>query len=217
MERPAPNEAERISHIIGIDIDEVLAAHFKHVVVSFNAEFGTSFTLEDIEYRYFLDDVASRLRGQEGLEITRRFYSDERFYFTGVEPLRGSQEMVNKLFIEGHSIHFITSRDPHLRPGTIQWLQENGFPVTDDNFHLREDIEEDSIEFKLRKAQELNLNLFIDDDSRIIEKLGIGSILVDYRWNRQTSGPHILRVTDWEQIYLHIQDLAKGEFPPKKN
>lgn len=206
VERETQREVDKKVFHIGVDLDQVVTNAFENVVKHFNYRFGTQFTLDDIKAYYFLEEVDIGAR-EDRVALLRRWYSDERIVFDDAIPIKDSKEIIHKLLLERHDIQFVTSREPHLRTRTIEWLRQFNFPASDSNVHFREKDDLDGVRFKVSKASELRLNLFIEDDSRVAEQLGIPVILLDYPWNREVKTTNVHRVANWQEVYQLIQRL----------
>lgn len=207
LERETHKEVDKKTLRIGVDLDQVVTNAFENVVKRFNDRFGTRFTLDDIESYYFLEGVNIG-NSEERVVLLRRWYSDEGVVFDDAVPIKDSQEIINRLVLENHDIHFISSREPHLRIRTIKWLRQFGFPASDSNVHLRERQDWDGVSFKVHRASQLGLHLFIDDDSRVAEQLEIPVILLDYPWNRRVTTTNVHRAASWAEIYQFIKRLG---------
>ncbi len=192
---------------IGIDIDGVVTNTFHGVVERFNQRYGTTLIIEDIVTYNFLETVEIGAP-EERLAFLTEMYSHEEILVTAATPIEGAADFISRLAAEGHTLEFVTTRDPSLKAKTVDWLRIHGFPASEMNVHLRQGTDEDGIEFKARKAQELSLDLFIEDDKRVAESLPIPTILIDNPWNRDSNNLNIFRAMSWAEIYHIINTLG---------
>ena len=110
----------------------------------------------------------------------------------------GVQEVISELF-KNHLIHFVTARDEKMRYVSLEWLKKHRIPM-------------DSISIlgnpnKIRKAQELNSDFFIEDsyDNAIqLANAGFEILLIDCTYNRGPIPPNVTRLYNWNQIYRII-------------
>jgi uncharacterized HAD superfamily protein len=196
---------------IAIDLDGVITDAFEIVLQKVNEQYGLDLTLDDIAEYNFLERVLAG--SEERLAFVRGLYSDPDVCLTQARPLPGSQEAVAHLATQGHIVYFISSRDPDLWEGTIDWLRHYGFPANEGNVLLRTSASEDGIEFKCRMFEKVAANVVIEDDSRVAEAVGIPIILLDYAWNRATGADNVLRASRWPKVLSHIGAIAERNRP----
>ncbi len=194
---------------IGIDIDGVVTNTFHGVLKRFNLRYGTALAIEDIITYNFLEAVEVGTL-EERLAFLMEMYSHEDILVNAATPIDGAPDVIRRLAEEGHNLAFVTTREPYLRTKTIEWLGLHGFPASEVNVHLRQETGEDGLEFKTRKAQELSLELFIEDDKRVAERLTIPTILIDNPWNRGTNGANIFRAASWKEVHSLISQLHQS-------
>ena len=53
--------------------------------------------------------------------------NEESHLYASAKPIKGSREIINKWFDEGHHITFFTARESKDRGVTEEWLKNNGF------------------------------------------------------------------------------------------
>jgi len=115
----------------------------------------------------------------------------------------------------GHELYFITARAEKRRVITETWLREKGLIDHVKAVHLRppHDIDDEvprgkydptaSARYKVRLAQELELDRFCEDDrviSRALAEAGTRVYLFDHPWNREVQHPNVERVAGWSEV-----------------
>lgn len=188
------------SLVIGIDIDGVVTNTFYRVVERFNQRFGTVLTIEDIVTYNFLETVDVGRPGEKAAFLLE-LYSHDDILFNHATPAAGAVDYISRLVGGGYAIECVSARRQNLKAKTVRWLGEYGFPATELSVHLNPAPDDNGINFKLRKSQELALDLFIEDDKRVAEGLAIPTILFDHPWNREHSAPNVSRVATWTEAY----------------
>jgi 5'(3')-deoxyribonucleotidase len=76
---------------IAIDMDEVIADTLGRYLKIYNADFGRNLTREDLRGQHALE-----MARQEDIPRIRQYFQDEKF-FSGIDPMPGSQEVVKAL------------------------------------------------------------------------------------------------------------------------
>lgn len=191
---------------IGIDIDQTVANTFNELLSRFNQHFGVSLTMEDIKTFFYLEEVDVATYA-ERINFLRPLYNDTDLLLNQTIPIRGAPEYVSHLLADGHEIFFISTRDEKTKKVTREWLTKFGFPVNETNIHLGRTRKENGVSFKVRTIKEIGIDIFIEDDERVITSLQIPVIVMDYRWNRTAKGTNIYRANSWEEIYDYVNRL----------
>lgn len=205
---------------IGCDVDQVVADYQPNLLKHFNNRFKTCFKPEDITIYNYLEIVELE-NPEERQAFLNQAYEDEKLLFQTTEPIPGSANFLNRLVAEGYDVHYITARGHNLLLGTLHWLLEYGFPVTERSIHTRDYRGPGTVQFKVDKSRELGLSIFVEDNGEnaldLAEQLSIPVILFDYPWNRTLNHPLIHRVKGqdqyWEQAYTIIKKLTAEKRP----
>lgn len=194
---------------IGIDIDDVIA----ECAVPYLRRFADEFRVElppEAGWHTLSDlDVP-----QEEIDRFRvRTYDSD--FFGSLEPYADCPIVLEQLVEAGHELYFITARAEKRRVITETWLREQGLLEHAKSVHLRPQGDFDpaaprgrydassSARYKLRLAQELELERFCEDDTTIslaLAEAGIGVFLFDQPWNREVSHPRVERVGGWSDV-----------------
>jgi uncharacterized HAD superfamily protein len=122
--------------------------------------------------------------------------------------------VLERLVQKGHEIFFITARAERRRTITETWLREKRILDYAKAVHLKPYGEfrpdyprgrydaHGSARYKSRLAQELDLDVFCEDDVIISETLadaGLRVLLFDHPWNREVAHERITRVGGWAE------------------
>jgi uncharacterized HAD superfamily protein len=123
--------------------------------------------------------------------------------------------VLERIVAAGHEIYFVTARAERRRIVTETWLREKGILEHARAVHLRPQGDFDparprgrydsdsSARYKVRLAQELELDAFCEDDRTISLALNDARIrvfLFDHPWNRDVEGECIERVDGWAEL-----------------
>jgi hypothetical protein len=102
------------------------------------------------------------------------------------------------------NIHYVTARESHIEPITIEWLKKH--KVYYNTYHLGSFN-------KTNKAKELSCDIFIEDNletSKDLAAEGIKVILIDTGFNRYENPQNIIRVYDWDDVYREVKNYQKS-------
>ena len=123
--------------------------------------------------------------------------------------------VLDRIVAAGHELYFITARAERRRVVTETWLREKGILEHAKAVHLRPTGDFDphrprgrydpdsSARYKVRLAQELELDAFCEDDRVIsvaLAEAGIRVFLFDHPWNRDIAHERIERVSGWSDV-----------------
>lgn len=98
-----------------------------------------------------------------------------------------------------HNVSYVTAREPRLEDITNKWFLNNGIPTND--LHML------GSHCKVKKAEELNCHIFIEDryeNALEIALAGFQVLLMDTSYNRLPLIPGITRVYNWLEIYEEV-------------
>lgn len=197
---------------IGVDLDDVVA----ECAIPYLRRFAEEFRLQlpDADAQLGWDTLNELDVAPEEKDRFRTRLYDGRF-FAELEPYQDCPLVLEKLVNAGHELYFITARTEKRRVITETWLREKGLFDHAMAVHLRPMHEIDppaprggydasgSARYKVRLAQELELERFCEDDrviSRTLAEAGIRVWLFDHPWNRDVEHPNVERVTGWSEI-----------------
>lgn len=187
--------------LIGVDIDEVLAATLPSFLAFFNKRRGTHFAVKDF-HSYCWEDIL-------GLPIAELAAEIRLFLAHGgaarIPPFPGSLAAVQELRRQ-HRLVVITSRWGEAVRQSSPWLEKN-FPSLIDGvyFSLNEFVPEES-GGTLSKAEicsQLGVELMIEDSVSVAldcQSSGIPVLLLAHPWNRIALDWGLQRVASWAEI-----------------
>lgn len=90
------------------------------------------------------------------------------------EPLQPGLALVMDLVQRGITIVYVTGRPEYLRAATTKWLEAQGLPVPALHMRSRGDFRpnpEVKLELYSRLREEFDIDVIVDDDTRVIELL----------------------------------------------
>lgn len=180
---------------ICIDIDGTITDAY-YWLNSCNEYFNTSITEDDVT-EYYIYKVLG-IKDTDYLE----FYERTKFDLHSNQQLRENAKNVISELSLANNIYFVTARDESLTMLTHGYLRRNEIPY-DDLFVL-------GSHYKVDTAKHLNCNVFIEDnyDNAIqLSNAGFKVILLDTNYNRNPINENILRVYNWNEIYVIINDM----------
>lgn len=204
--------------ILGSDADGVLAYSQLPIIEEAKKRFGLDLHYKDWTSHDLLFYKAIELSGELPATIAAWLFSNE--VMGKSSPIPGSKEAIRYLNTLAH-IHIITGRPGAQRKTTEDWARKH-FPSIQ-HVHLREEESpEKSNEFKKRTLQELQADVFIEDDDRmiqvILDALDSGYLshlkivfLMDRPWNQslQVRDP-VRRVGNWRKDNFGWKEVVNG-------
>lgn len=220
---------------IGIDLDDVMAICAVPYLRKFAEEFGVELPdereigwhlLSRMEKETPWDKLVpglARVTPEQRDRFRMKLY-DGRF-FSELDVYEDCPAVLEQLVAAGHELYFITARAERRRVVTETWLREKGLFHHARAVHLKPAGDFDptrpsgrydpqsSARYKVRLAQELELERFCEDDntiSRALAEAGIKVWLFDHSWNRDVEHPNIERVADWSELAEKV-GLPGGE------
>ena len=195
---------------IGIDLDDVVADCAVPYLRKFAREFGVALPPEAGWHTLAkLEEVSPEEKDRFRIET----YDGP--FFRQLEMYQDCPAVLEGLVAAGHEIYFITARAERRRVITETWLRDKGILEHAKAVHLRPlgDFDptrprgqydaDSSARYKVRLAQELELDAFCEDDGVISLALNAARIrvfLFDHSWNRDVAGECIERVTGWTDL-----------------
>ena len=182
---------------IGIDIDGCLTTSYCWLN-HFNRMFNRNFTEEEC--------TDYNLRNIYGIneDVWEKSFCDNiEGYFESCDIREDASEVINKINLE-HNCSFITARRDNklVRGITESYLKENkldNIPLHMLNSH-----------YKVDRAKELNIDLFIEDNPSNALQLaneGITVLLMDSYYNKEARHENIFRVSGWSEIGILINNI----------
>jgi 5'(3')-deoxyribonucleotidase len=183
--------------IVGIDLDDTLAASLDSFIEFHNEEYGTKLKFEDFK-AYTLNEIIGLPREEEA---NRLDLFDKSKFFDKIKPIKGSQKAIRSL-IKSNRLVIITARVKSMEKKTRDWLAKY-FPELKEIVFISEDYK-GYIKTKVEVCKEIGAEVMIDDKASFALECaseGIKVLLLDYPWNTNVKdGPLIVRVDSWEEI-----------------
>lgn len=181
---------------ICIDIDGTITDAY-YWLKPCNEYFKTNITENQVT-EYYIHKIL-------GIEESKyeEFYEKYKFKLHADQKLRADAAAVICELSLNHNIYFVTARDKSLTMLTHGYLRKNEIPY-DDLFVL-------GTHYKVDKARELNCSVFIEDnyDNAIqLSNAGFKVLLIDTTYNRKPINENIIRVYNWNQIYVILEGLS---------
>jgi uncharacterized protein len=194
---------------LGVDLDDVVAECALPYLRKFAEEFHVELppepgwqTLEKITDVSSDDKERFRVRTYDGT------------FFGELEMYADCPAVLERLVAAGHELYFVTARAERRRVITETWLRDKGILDHAKAVHLRPQGDftpsprgrydpSGSARYKVRLAQELELEAFCEDDrvvSLALAEAGIRVFLFDHPWNRDVEHPCIERVRGWDDV-----------------
>lgn len=191
---------------IGIDIDDTTVITVKSMIKyadiydreqlgrkGINGNFGL------IQNRYYLQALY-------GWSKEEKFAFFDIYYKNILEectPLPNAPEVITKLKEEGNEIFFITARLNNIKNCDTETITQN---TLNENKIPYDKLIVNASD-KLKVCQEYGIDIFIEDSYDTCKELqenGIKSYLMTTKMNENIETGDIERVSDWDEIYLKI-------------
>lgn len=139
------------------------------------------------------------------------FYDKYKFKYHSEEILREwAKNIINDLYLT-NNVYFVTAREKSLEMTTLLYLNKHNIHF-DTLFVL-------GTHNKLKKAKELNCDVFLEDNlenANNLSKAGYKVLLMDTPYNRKATNSNITRIYDWldanYEINKMIGKVAKVNF-----
>ena len=195
---------------IGIDLDDVVAECAVPYLRKFAEEFGVELP-PDAGWQTLaaIEEVSADEKDRFRIET----YDGP--FFRELEMYQDCPAVLERLVEAGHELYFVTARAERRRVITETWLRDKGILEHAKAVHLRPQGDFDpgrprgrydadsSARYKVRLAQELELDAFCEDDRTIslaLNEARIRVFLFDHPWNRDVAGECVERVSGWTEL-----------------
>ncbi len=190
---------------LGFDLDEVIVALGDLLVNYINEEFNIQWTIEDfVEHDlfknvYVQDEDYNTEIAKKSLSVVK----DIDFQIKA-KPYEEASMFIRSLIRQGHSIHFITSRELGCEAKTIKWLRKYKIPF--DTVHHVGFGEKGPL------GRSLNLDCYVDDHETHLESMykyknrwRKGLVLMTRPWNRDSyDASRFIRVDNFKELRRHF-------------
>ncbi len=179
----------------GIDLDGVCFDFLNPFRIHLNEKFGSDLEEEDItEYNWYKN--------------TDKFDKDDFFRefhkfgkagaYRNFEIIPGAIDALEKIVNAGHEIFYITNRPAYTKQDTVDIMEEHKLPHRENLFYANGD--------KAPIVNDLNIDVFVDDSSRIlgnlVENTGVKIYCMHFTHNRDVEHERITRIKDWDDFLL---------------
>ncbi len=185
--------------VIGIDVDNVIAATDKKIRELIELCFGISSQQEDITSWYYSTSIG--ITKEQEQYVLEKLHSK---YISELKLIDAAKESLDLISNE-YSIWLLTSRPSYTKDLTIKWLKEKSITYDKLFFVENKTVLADKVTFLVEDKAETALDF---------SSLGVKVYLFDYPWNRKASNPLIVRVFSWHHLLsvLHIDsDHSQSE------
>lgn len=196
--------------VIGIDIDETLAASAPVFIDYSNRTFGTKFDV---------CDYSENWAGMWGVDFDELNKRAEQYYKSGImleyKPISESREILSRLKNE-HKLIAITARPDICKSDTYSWIDRHFSEIINkDDLYFTgawNNVDEKSLHHsKGDMCKMLGVDLLIDDQPKHCigaSQNGITSLLFgDYSWNSSIELPeNVYRVNNWSEVLNFINE-----------
>ncbi|GGA35735.1 5' nucleotidase, NT5C type [Psychrobacillus lasiicapitis] len=188
----------------GFDIDDTLINLREHAFHVYNKKLNQNIALEIF---HALNKVEIHepfgMTAEEGSKMWNS--SLEEIYYTNCPPYLGAVELLQQLTKEGHEIFYITARPPEHRERTKKWLEEQGFPVKNENFYCGMKDQE-----KVNIIKKLQLDYYFDDKPDVLNTLANCETKVFVKtqsYNEHLTIPRFSDWSEWKQLIGEAENL----------
>lgn len=196
--------------VLGIDIDDVLAANAAGFVKFSNERWGTNLTVDDYDEHW-----ASVWKVDEAETRKRALELHESGTFGRYEHFPDAKEVLQQLH-DKFTIIAVTSRRRLIEVETRAWIKRYFDGVIDDimfaGFYDRTDGDVQTMRAmtKADLLQSLKVEYFIDDQLKhclAAAAIDINTILFgDYKWNQRAELPErVARCANWRAVKNYFQ------------
>lgn len=173
-----------------VDMDEVVARIYPKWLEAYNRDYKDNLVEESITGW----NAHLYVKPQCGYNIYNYIARDG--FFSDVPVVPGSQEVLNRLYNEGHEIVFVSASPRNSKTATydkFRWLKRN-FP----------ELDHDAVVFTHRKDL-VNGDLLIDDGPHNLEDFPGMTCAFDRPWNRHVGST--FRAKTWAEIEVIVKGL----------
>lgn len=184
--------------IMGVDLDDTLIRFHEVLIAFWNAEFGTTFTME-----HFTRPDINRVWGVSPKELMRRIrlFNDSPVN-QHLLPMKGAQDAAQRL-ARKHSLHLITNRPVEIRDETTV-LVTKLFPGIFSGMHFcTKDWGVTKVRDKSLVCTDVGATTIFEDHLGNAERcgtLGIDVYIMEQPWNKHELPPlrgTVIRVSSW--------------------
>lgn len=156
---------------------------------------------KSIKHEEFVEYEFHKVLGIDEEEF-EKFYNKYKFKYHSEEILREeAKNIINELYLT-NNIYFVTARDKSLEMTTLLFLNKNN--ICFDNLFVL------GTHNKLKKAQELKCDVFLEDNlnnANNLSKAGYRVLLMDTPYNRKSMDKNVIRIYNWLDANYAIRNI----------
>jgi uncharacterized HAD superfamily protein len=119
----------------------------------------------------------------------------EQIYYTNCPAYPDAVETLVNLQQQGHEVYYITARPAEHRERTMNWLMEQGFPVTEERFYCGM-----KDQAKVNIIRDLQLDYYFDDKPDVLNTLTDDTLQVYVKTQSYNQHLTIPRLTNWLEL-----------------
>ena len=184
--------------VIGVDADDILAAHIEAFVEHSNRYYGTQLTPEEYTEQW---DV---LWGVDHDEVERRAWEFHTPEIVGNFGAIAEAEVVLRSLKRRRDLVIVTARAEHIVDTTLEWVEKH-FPNLFDEVHFVPIWQPGNTITKADICRDIGANYLIDDLIRhcnVAAEAGIQPMLFRrVKWDqRQEPDPRVVEVKSWQEV-----------------
>lgn len=183
-----------------LDVDDVLAETTRAIARVASELFGTGVRFEQM--RTFNLQHSLALTAQQHDELVSAIHEPD--FLSGLSPIDGAVEHVERLATVGARVSVVTGRPPDSRAPTESWLQAHGFSFEVLHMVDKYDRHQGPDVVSLEALPGHGYDVAVEDSpsvARFLANHGVRVLLFDRPWNHDARLPQAVeRVHSWEQV-----------------
>lgn len=178
----------------GFDIDDTLINLREHAFHIYNEKLGQQVELDKF---HALDRVEIHELFGLSDEAGSKMWNDtlEQIYYTNCPAYPDAVETLVNLQQQGHEVYYITARPAEHCERTMNWLMEQGFPVTEEKFFCGM-----KDQAKVNIIRDLQLDYYFDDKPDVLNTLTDDTLQVYVKTQSYNQHLTIPRLTNWLEL-----------------
>lgn len=184
--------------IIACDVDDVLNNLMDVTIELYNYKYGTDYDVSNVT-AYNLENCFDEETAKNMRAI---FESTTDSIWKKVKPVKGSQEALEKLLLEGHSVYLATHNCPATYGDKVAWIKRF-YPFIDESRIIC-----------IKDKWMLRSDVMIEDSwQNLLAKPYYHRVLMDQPWNQSTKDDvyGVYRCSNWKDIVNVINKINEEE------
>lgn len=184
-----------------VDLDSTLVDSTTPRLVRTNKKFGTNYKVSDIvswhNTGYFSPEHDTWMWGPNG-------FLDPKLH-EECKPIKDALRGIEALRNQGHDMFIVTDRPSEIHEATERWVKKHKINLPVYFTYHPESYSKTGTKTKKDFVDEIGIEVVIEDSPHhstgLAEMPTVETVyLLDYAYNRDVSGPKIVRVQDWQEI-----------------